>query len=309
MRVNSIIVTWNQTELTAQCLDSLCAAGIDQATIWVVDNGSQPSAVPALAARFPRVQLIRSEHNRGFTGGCNLGAASAATRPAEYLFFLNNDAQVEPATVETLLGALEADPALAAVSPKVYFGDTERVIHSTGMTVDVNSGMVRMLHANEHDRGQADRPADREALFGCAMLIRRAAWESVGPFWEPFFAYAEEVDWCLRARRAGWRLGYVPAAVVWHYASTSLGHNSPLKLYLINRNQLYLRQRHHGRGWPAWRGGLRLLVMQARMVGHFARQRRWRQAWAIILAVWDFARRRRGQFRRGDLRRIDRATP
>ncbi|HYF63606.1 MAG TPA: glycosyltransferase family 2 protein [Herpetosiphonaceae bacterium] len=311
MRTNSIIVTWNQTELTMRCLDSLVAAGVAPETIWVVDNGSQPSAIPALGERFPAINLVRSERNLGFAGGCNLGAASAAqgAAAAEQLFFLNNDALVEPDTLERLLAALAADPGLAAVSPKVYYGDSDRVIHSTGMTVEVNSGMVRMLHANQPDRGQADRPADREALFGCAMLIRRAVWDSVGPFWAPFFAYSEEVDWCLRARRAGWRLGYVPAAVVWHYASTSLGHNSPLKLYLLNRNQLYLRQRHRGRGWPAWRGGLRVLAMQARTAGHFARQRRWRQAWAIVLAVWDFVCRRTGQFRRGDLRRIDKGTP
>ena len=144
MRTNSIIVTWNQTELTMRCLDSLVAAGVAPETIWVVDNGSQPSAIPALGERFPAINLVRSERNLGFAGGCNLGAASAAqgAAAAEQLFFLNNDALVEPDTLERLLAALAADPGLAAVSPKVYYGDSDRVIHSTGMTVEVNSAAL-----------------------------------------------------------------------------------------------------------------------------------------------------------------------
>ncbi|GIV96668.1 MAG: hypothetical protein KatS3mg057_1325 [Herpetosiphonaceae bacterium] len=87
---------------------------------------------------------------------------------------------------------------------------------SVGVAVDPNSGRVSMLGNTEPDRGQYDQVAEREALFGCALLIRRAAWEEVGGFWEPFFSYAEETDWCLRARKRGWRLCYVPEAVVWH---------------------------------------------------------------------------------------------
>ena len=96
------------------------------------------------------------------------------------------------------------------------------------MTVDPTSGQARMIGANQLDRGQHDQLADRDALFGCALLIRRAAWQQVGPFWEPFFNYAEETDWCLRARRLGWRLQYVPQALVRHRTSSSLGLYSPL---------------------------------------------------------------------------------
>src|SRR5690606_6845950 len=111
-----------------------------------------------------------------------------------------------------LAEALAADPTLAAVSPKVYYDGSERIIQSVGVRVDVERAAVRMIGSGEVDRGQHDAPADRDALFGCAMLVRAAAWEQVGPLWEPFFNYAEEIDWCLRARELGWRLRYIPQA-------------------------------------------------------------------------------------------------
>jgi GT2 family glycosyltransferase len=158
-----------------------------------------------------------------------------------------------------------------------------------------------MLGSNEPDAGQHDDPADREALFGCAMLIRREAWEQSGGFWEPFFNYAEETDWCLRVRRQGWRLRYIPQAVAWHCTSSSLGWNSPLKIYLITRNQLYLRQRHKQPGWPAWRGLLYAFYILGRTGTRFIRQRQWRQARALMLASWDFWRGRTGNTRNPDL--------
>ena len=317
MRVQTIIVNWNQTDLTLQCLAALRDAGVAEDSIWLVDNGSQPSAAPAIAARFPAVNLVCLAENRGFAGGCNIGAnasrdAQTPTDPRslipdprtdDALFLLNNDALVEPDTLHILIAALTADPHLAAVSPKVYYAGTERVIQSTGLRVDQNSGTARMLNSNEPDRGQADLPADREGLFGCAMLIRRSVWAQSGGFWEPFFAYAEETDWCLRVRKAGWRLRYVPQAVVWHCTSSSLGWDSPLKLYLITRNQLFLRRRHRGRGWARWRGLLYAAYLLGRSSLHYARTSQWQRLRAVWLAVGDYARGISGNARTPTLER------
>ena len=292
-----VVVTWNQTSLTLDCLAALVAAGVDQRRIWTVDNGSDERAEPAIAAQFPHVRQLRLVRNVGFAGGCNAGAAAALAAGARSLLFLNNDALVELKAVSTLVMVLASDPGLGAVSPKVYYAGTSRIIQSVGIGVDPDSGATTMLGATEPDEGQYDRPAERDALFGCALLIRRAAWEQVGPFWEPFFNYAEEVDWCLRARRLGWRLLYVPEAVVWHRTSSSLGWDSPLKTYLIARNQLYLRRRHQRGGWRGLRGLARALVRLVRTAARYARMRKWMQARAIALAVWDAAVGRTGDTR------------
>lgn len=301
-RIATVIVTWNQPRLTLECLAALAAdAGLGD--VWVVDNGSKPEVLLSILERFPQVRAVRLDQNLGFAGGCNAGAAAALADGADALFLLNNDALVEPGTMAVLAASLARDPQVAAVSPKVYYAGTPRVIQSVGIRIDPNRGQGRMIGSGEVDRGQHDRREERDALFGCALLIRRAAWEQVGPFWAPFHSYAEETDWCLRAGRAGWRLIYEPSAAVWHRTSSSLGHDSPLKVYLIARNQLYLRRRNQE---GCWRGGLGLLYAlyaNLRTWLRYLRLGQGRQARALALGIWDYWQGRTGPGRDAGLRR------
>ncbi|MBP8250982.1 MAG: glycosyltransferase family 2 protein [Herpetosiphon sp.] len=290
MNIQTIIVTWNQTDLTLKCVASLVADGVQESTIWLVDNASNDPALPHIHAQFPAIHGVRLEQNCGFAGGCNIGASHALDHDptTEALFFFNNDAETEPHGLAQLADELQSQPDIAAVSPKVYYAGTDRIIQSTGLTVDRDSGHVRMMNANQPDQGQADTPADREALFGCAMLIRADVWRATNGFWDAFFNYAEEVDWCVRVRRSGWRLRYVPSASVWHNTSSSLGWNSPLKIYLMTRNQWWLRERHRSGGLGALRGWLYAVYVLTRTAFRYLRQRQWRQAWAIWLGTWDY---------------------
>src|SRR5690242_3569234 len=99
MKIATVIVTWNQTDLTLECLAALAAAGVAQDTVWVVDNGSADAALARIGAGFPAVHTLRLEQNRGFTGGCNAGMRAALAAGAEYVLLLNNDALVEPGTL------------------------------------------------------------------------------------------------------------------------------------------------------------------------------------------------------------------
>jgi GT2 family glycosyltransferase len=295
--IATILVTWNQTGLTLDCLESLRAAGIAEDSIWLVDNGSQPSAAPQAVARFPALHIVRLAANIGFTGGCNAGARAALAASPDAIFFLNNDALVEPETIPALVRALEHDTTIAATSPMVYYHGTAHIIQCVGVQVDPDSGSVRAIGAGEPDQGQYGQLAERDALFGCAMLIRRTAWEQVGEFWEPFFNYAEEIDWCLRARRAGWRLLYVPQTVVWHRTSSSLGVESPLRVYLIARNQWLLRRRHQRGGLRGLRGLAYGLYINGRTWLRYLRLGQPRQAQALVLGLWDYWRGRSGDIR------------
>jgi GT2 family glycosyltransferase len=301
-RIGVVVATWNQPDLTLACLAALEAAGVALADVWVVDNGSQPAALPRIRERFPAAQTLRLDQNRGFTGGYNAGARAALAAGVDAILLLNDDALVEPRTIPELRAALLEDERIAAASPKVYFDGAPHIIQSAGLRVDADSGRIQVLGVNEPDRGQHDQPADRDALFGCVMLIRRQAWEQVGEFWEPFFNYAEEVDWCLRARRLGWRLRYVPGAVAWHRTSSSLGRASPLQVYLIARNRQYLRRRNRRGGWRGWLGLARALYVDARTWLHYLRLGQRRQARAVLLAQSDFWRGRTGDTRTIDLR-------
>ncbi|HEU4326340.1 MAG TPA: glycosyltransferase family 2 protein [Roseiflexaceae bacterium] len=302
MRIGTVIVTWNQTGLTLDCLESLEAAGVRQTDVWVVDNGSAPPAGPEVAGRFPAARLLRLEQNAGFAGGSNAGARAALEAGCDALFLLNNDALLAPGTLPALASALAEDPGLAAVSPMVCYADRPGVIQSVGLAVDPDSGRTSSLGEGEIDRGQHSKPAGRTALFGCAMLVRRAAWEQVGPFWEPFFSYAEEVDWCLRAARRGWRLGYAPGPPVLHRASRSLDGDSPLRAYLIARNRRYLSRRNGAHGLRGALGLARALVADARTFAHYLRRGRPANARALLLAWWDYLLRRTGNRRDRELK-------
>ncbi len=297
-----IIVNWNQTALTLDTLASLEQAGVALKQAWVVDNGSSPNPLPEILTCFPSINPLRLDSNVGFAAGCNIGVAVAFQAGAKAAFLLNNDALVETQTLPLLEAALRQFPTVAAVSPKVYFADTPCIIQAVGIEVNPNSGQTVMLGSGEEDCGQYDKIVEREALFGCALLIRREAWEQVGSFWEPFFCYCEEVDWCLRARRLGWQLYSIPQAVVWHRASSSLGRDAPLKIYLLVRNKFYLRQRHRQVGWQSWKGLLGAFYWHGRTILRYLRLQQKAQAWAIMLAIWDFYNKRRGNCRTSDLR-------
>jgi GT2 family glycosyltransferase len=294
--IATIIVTWNQVDLALACLQRLAAVHLSLADTWLVDNGSQPPAGPRIQAHFPEVHIIRLERNHGFAAGQNIGIRAGFAAGAESVFLLNDDALVEQQTVPELRAALAVDPQLAAAGPLVYNHGSARVIQSAGIQADPNSGRIRMIGAGQPDRGQF-AASDRDALSGCALLIRRAAWEQVGELWEPFFNYAEEIDWCLRARRMGWRVRLVPSAIVWHRVSSSLGAEAPLKVYLLGRNQWYLRKRNHQPGWPGWRGGTSALAMYLRTMLRYLRLGRPRQAYSMLLGLWDYARGRSGDVR------------
>lgn len=297
MRIGTVIVTWNQTALTLAGLGALEAAGVALGDVWLVDNGSEPPARPQVAARFPAVRLLRLERNRGFAGGTNAGAAAALEAGCDALLLLNNDALLPPGALPALAQALEHDPGLAAVSPMVCYQARPDTIQAVGLWVDPDSGLTGSIGAGETDRGQYGRAAERAALFGCVMLVRAAAWRQVGPLWEPFFSYAEEVDWCLRARRLGWRLAYVPGPAVLHHASVSLSGDSPLRSYLITRNRYYLRRRHARPGPAGALGLLRALRADARTLAHYLRRGRPANARAVLLAWLDYLRGRSGDAR------------
>jgi GT2 family glycosyltransferase len=303
MRIGTVIVTWNQTRLTLECLAALGAAGAAMGDVWVVDNGSAPPALPVVAARFPGVRSLDLGRNTGFTGGSNAGAAAALAAGCDAIFFLNNDALVAPGALDALGAALVSDGRIAAVAPKVCFADRPEIIQSAGMALDAESGIARSIGTGERDAGQHDAPADREALFGCALLVRREAWEQIGPFWEPFFSYAEEIDWCLRARRLGWRLRYTPATRVLHHASRSLAGDSPLRAYLIARNRELLRRRSASGGLAGLAGVVRGLAHDGRTALHYLRHGKPRHARALLLGRWDALRGATGDARSPDLRR------
>jgi GT2 family glycosyltransferase len=245
-RIAVILVNYRRPEETIDCVRSLhhCAPAPDE--IIVVDNGSTSLSAAALRAGCPGITLLESAKNLGFAGGNNLGLRQAMQRPVDYLLLLNNDTTIEPDALGRLVTAAERGQGVWGA--KIRYHDRPDILWYAGGKANPAAGSIRHAGLGERDDGRFDRPGDVGFVTGCCMLIHRSILERIGFLDETFFAYLEDVDFCLRARHAGFLVRYEPSAVIYHKVSQSTGWDSPAYLYFNLRNRLLLRRKHTR--WP-----------------------------------------------------------
>jgi len=244
----AILVNWNLKDDTLACVDSLLKAGATAAQVLVVDNGSSDGSPQALRERFgPDLRVIVSEQNLGFAGGANLGIHYALDRGAEWIFILNNDTVVDSAVFVEWERAARNNPGYAIISPLIlYYSDPARIWYLGDRTV-LTSLITYELGRKQLDRGQFAPLVPVDFVCGCGMFVRRSVFEQVGLFDTGFFMYAEEIDFCQRARTAGFRLACATRARMWHKVSLSADRDRPLTRYLRIRNQILFYRRYASR--------------------------------------------------------------
>lgn len=250
-KVGIVIINWNGLHDTMECLVSLQDLGYPTYEVIVVDNGSSESLEP-LERWFPALHLVRNAENLGYTGGNNMGIRYGMEQGAEYLWLLNNDTVVAPDSLGHLVAALEGDPQVGAAGPLVYYHHRPNTIWSAGGRVDWRRGRTALVGLNERDVGQFGvHPYEVDFVSGCALFLRTAILPQVGLLDERFFAYYEEVEWCGRIQRAGFRIVVVPRARVWHKIRPDRQAESPLVHYYMTRNRL-LWLKLMGASWQPW---------------------------------------------------------
>src|SRR5262249_37417624 len=201
----------------------------------------------------PGVGGLALGENRRFGGGNNAGLAHALERGANGVALLNNDTKADPALFERLLLALEQDPSAGAAAPLIYFGAPSDRIWYAGASCVPALGFGAHRGLRKRDEGQYRAVEATGYLTGCCLLAGREVWRKVGYLDESYFIYAEDADWSLRAREAGYRLLFVPTARLWHKVSASSGNQSPWKIYQRLRANLTLFARHaRGVGRLTW---------------------------------------------------------
>ena len=244
-----VVVAWNSESVLGGCLRSALAQ--NPAEIVVVDNASTDGSLSRWREIFPSVRFIPMAVNVGFAQGCNVGVA--CTR-APYVLFLNDDAELQPGYLPTLLQALESRPALASATGKlVCVSRNAQTIDSAG--IELGAHALRPLDRGhgEPDLGQYDAPEDIFGPSGAAALFRRSAFDALGatdgePFDAKLFAYYEDVDLAWRLNRQGWHHAYVPAAIA-HHGRRGPG-NKPLAISVrafTNRYRVWRKNESLGR--------------------------------------------------------------
>lgn len=246
-KVSIITVNYNQAETTCALLQSIREQDFRAVEVIVVDNASQENPEDLIKNRFPEVVFLRSEQNLGFAGGNNLALPYAT---GDYLFFVNNDAELTDGAIENMLDLFRNQPNAGIVSPLIcYMHDdsaiTPDLIQYAGMTlVHPLTGRNQTVGNREPDHGQFTKPVQTAYAHGAAMMVRRKVLEQVGPMDEQFFLYYEELDWCERIRRQGWEIWMQPLARVYHKESLTVQKLGSLKTYYLNRNRIRFVRRY-----------------------------------------------------------------
>ncbi len=242
--ISIITVNYNQPEATVDLLKSIDRYYAHQPLeVIVVDNGSREDHGALFKQTRSNLIYIRSDKNLGFAGGNNLGIASAT---GDFLFLVNNDTEFTPGVLETLTSSLQDNPQIGMISPKLLYFDEPDVIQYAGFT-NMNYYTCRnaCIGQFEKDRGQYDNLfAETGFAHGAAMMITRAALTAAGGMAENFFLYFEEMDWCERIKRAGFKIYVNTNAAIYHKESLSVGKNSALKEYFMNRNRILFIRRN-----------------------------------------------------------------
>lgn len=250
--VSVIVVNWNTRDLLLGALAALPAAlGNLQADTWVVDNASADGSLEAVRAGYPHVRLIANARNLGFAAANNQAIAASRGR---YVLLLNSDTAACPGSIERLVRFADGRPAAAGVGPLLLNSDRSfqasfSDLPSFGRELLNASGLGRRLVRPSYPSyGPAASRAARavDCLQGACLLVRRAAIEQVGPLDEGYFMYSEEVDWCLRLRRAGWELWYLPDAAVVHHGGQSTRQRRAEMVRALYRSKVRFFRKHHG---------------------------------------------------------------
>jgi hypothetical protein len=218
-----IVVNWNQKQLTLECLASLERACGSDCRVLVVDNGSTDGSAEAVRRGFPGVELLETGSNLLYAGGNNAGIARALAGGAELIVLLNNDTVVDPGCIEALRSHMTSRSRCGIVGPKILYAEPPDRIWYAGGELSFWRGEMWHRGIRETDRGQYDTAGDTGYVTGCCLMIRREALERVGLLDERFRMYGEDVDLCLRVRRAGFEIRYEPSGRVWHRISVSSG--------------------------------------------------------------------------------------
>ena len=237
-----IVLNWNRLQTTRECLGSIPPED-RRWHVFLVDNGSRTDQRADQKSIFSeRVTFLANPTNLGFTGGANLGMRAAMREGFQNLLLLNNDARLLPDALGELLRRMA--PGVAAACPMIIDGQSGRV-WSVGGRIHWFRGLT-----GAYFHGQAPDEVPREGWdcdYGTAacLMLASSAVGRVGLLDETYFAYWEETDWCVRARRAGLRIVACPTARVEHDGGMSTTLQA--RLFFLVKNCLLFMRRHASR--------------------------------------------------------------
>lgn len=247
--VIAVVVNWNQPDYTIRCVQSLRESDYRHLRVIVVDNGSSPAVYARLRDGVRGPELIRSEVNLGFGAGSNLAIRRALASNADHVLVTNNDTVVDSRMISRLVEAADRHPEAGLIGPLIHHLDRPERVWLQGYRSLTAQGVIRYLLRRGLPRIVPGRPVQEiDFLSGCCALIPRSVLEEVGLFAEEYFMYYEDVDLCMRVKRAGRRVLCVTDARMWHAVGASSGGEESLQKQYYQTRSGFLFYRTHSRG-------------------------------------------------------------
>lgn len=224
-------------------LPSVTAHTTGDAEVVIADNGSTDDSLAFLAAEYPTLRVVTMDTNYGFAEGYNRALAQIE---ADYYVLLNDDVEVTPGWIEPVITQMERNPQTAVCQPKLLMydqRDTFEYAGGAGGFIDKYGYPFcrgRLFTTLEQDHGQYDDPCEIFWASGAAMFVKARVWRELGGLDGDFFAHMEEIDFCWRAKNAGYRVEYCPGSTVYHVGGGTLPKSNPRKTFLNFRNNMAL---------------------------------------------------------------------
>ncbi len=240
-----VTVNLNLKQDTYECLQSLLNAGASIEQLIVVDNGSQDDSVAFLRHQFgERLSILTSLENLGYADGLNRGIEhSLKGSNSEWLLLINNDTLVDKNFLKDLLQVAQ-QKKFELLGPVIFYKDIPEKIWACGDRIIPGTMIGYSLYKEGSLPENIHNPVPVSILNGCCLLVHRTVFDQVGLFDTSFFMYAEEVDFCWRARQAGFQMACVTKAKMWHKVSASANRVRDYSLYLRIRNQILFYRRY-----------------------------------------------------------------
>jgi GT2 family glycosyltransferase len=246
-----ILVSWNVADLLAACLESIAnGTGDLRVEVIVVDSASSDQSVSMLRERFPQVRLIACTENIGYTRGNNIGMAAAQGR---HWLLLNPDTEIIGDALTRMVAYLDANPTVGIVGPYTHNSDgsyqssrrsfptrTLAFFESTWLQPFAPRAMLDHFYVND---APAEQTLDVDWVQGSALMARREVYAQIGGLDEGYVMYSEELDWCKRAKDAGWRVVYLAEAHILHHGGKSSDQVVARRQIMFNQSKLrYFRK-------------------------------------------------------------------
>jgi GT2 family glycosyltransferase len=239
-KVDIILVNYNNSKDTIECLDSLSHISYPDYEVIVVDNASKNTKELEIYCKQYGAVLLKATENDGFSAGNNIGIREAIHRDADFVLLLNNDTLVEAEFLTNLVASYQRNPRSGIVGGRIYFNDDRSKLWYAGGEISFEGGCVDHYGYMQSMRDEFGQEKTVTFVTGCLMLIPMDVIKKVGLLAEEYFLYSEDADYCCRVMNAGYSLLYTPRAVIFHKVGAASGKGSCITQYYSTRNDFYL---------------------------------------------------------------------